>query len=239
MKYNPDCTKVVIFCYPIWGGGKFLINCLGLSNDCYLSDIAAARLQRNNQLSPQDKFLFLLDKINKVGDEWNDINLGSKQLFGNPCKPEQFYPEINEISHNNNKLFFLETHDPGDQLSPTLNQHLQIWPNAKTVYLRNANRFIKWRLGRPDEYNSSDVRHDTDFGKDLDQRLLDMNNLYVWDTECYFAEHRFIEELKKMYEYFGLLDFNERMVRILYIRYIKKLGELRIKNLAKHNQNCC
>ena len=38
MQYNFNTNKLIIVAYPMGAGGKFLINCLGISEDACLQD---------------------------------------------------------------------------------------------------------------------------------------------------------------------------------------------------------
>ncbi len=65
------------------------------------------RLQRANKLTSEDKLALLVDRLDQVGDKWDDLGFGCQQLFGDLRDPESFKPEIYEIRQENNKFFFL------------------------------------------------------------------------------------------------------------------------------------
>ena len=79
---NFDTRNLIIVCYPGGAGGKFLINSLGLSDDCVFQDADLASRQLQQDFTPADKFSYLTNKINKVTGEWHDLDLGCVQLFG-------------------------------------------------------------------------------------------------------------------------------------------------------------
>jgi hypothetical protein len=130
--------KIIIVRYPGNAGGKFLINCLGLSNQVVLQDNQLAQLQVSELLSPQEKFFILLDKLNQVTDTWNDLNLGCSQLFieNYVGKLTQINPIIKKVMDSN--LFVcMVAHN--DRIFKNI---LNTWPNAKIIYFTNYDLFI-------------------------------------------------------------------------------------------------
>ena len=133
--------NIIVVRYPNNAGGKFLINCLGLSNQVVLQDNKLAELQVNKLLPPAEKFSILLDKLNNVTDTWLDLNLGCSQLFRQAYfapygKMTVLDPVIKLVIEKKLHLC-LVAHD--DQLFQSL---LTTWPNAKIIYLTNYNLFI-------------------------------------------------------------------------------------------------
>lgn len=74
---------VIIVRYPMWGNGKFIINCLGLSNHVVLQDKGLARQQIDGCLTPDQKLEELLGRLQleNKDKEWEDLGLGCIQLF--------------------------------------------------------------------------------------------------------------------------------------------------------------
>lgn len=81
---------VIIVKYPMWKNGKFIINCLGLSDKVVLQDKGLAQQQMDGQLTPAMKLEEILRRLesetkgfrdgNREG--WKDLELGCEQLFG-------------------------------------------------------------------------------------------------------------------------------------------------------------
>mgnify|MGYP000232200931 CR=1 FL=1 len=92
-----DSTSVVIFCYPWNSGGKFLINCAGLSDECYLQDLQLVKKQRANELTPLDKFVLLNRELDLINEEWHD---GAQRdvRYGLKTKPEVLHAESNAVA---------------------------------------------------------------------------------------------------------------------------------------------
>jgi hypothetical protein len=72
--------KAIIFAYPRNAGGKFLINSLGLSPKFALQCSILATAQLSNIITPRQKHQLLIDRLDEVGDTWDDLRLGN--LFG-------------------------------------------------------------------------------------------------------------------------------------------------------------
>ena len=228
-KYNKNCSSIVIVCYPPGAGGKFLINSLGLSQSCYLQDIYLLKQQRKRTLPSEQKLNFILHRLSREQENWNDLGLGCKQLFGNVLDPESFYSEILEVSYED-KLFFVVAHRPGKSYDGVngLIDLLNIWPNAKKIYLKNSNEFVNWRLGFAKGFDRSSYpqifQNFTDYEE---KQILQEENLLIWDVNWYFDQEKFIHELKNLYEQLGIVDFDQELVQTYYCRYIEKIEELR------------
>ena len=82
INFNTD--NLIICCYPSGAGGKFLINCLGLSDDAVFQSHILAEKQLNLNFSQFNKMEYLDTELKKITSNWNDLNLGCEQLFGIP-----------------------------------------------------------------------------------------------------------------------------------------------------------
>lgn len=154
---NFDTDRLIIFYYPSNAGGKFLINSLGLSDSAVFQDKNLAEQQLIGNFSSVDKLNYLLEKINQTNNQWNDLDLGCGQLFGQVGELILFlkdYPLNNEIRKyfdfediietlsKSKKYFFKTAH-----FTETLKKEMMFWPNAKIVEFVNYNPFIeKYRI---------------------------------------------------------------------------------------------
>jgi hypothetical protein len=208
--------NIVIGMYPGYSGGKFLFNCLGLSDQAYLQHIDLVRQQLAGQLTPQDKFNLLINKLNSVGDEWNDLGLGCCQLFGKGSAPQhnpaEFYPEIKLLAAGD-KLFFVVAH--------TL-EHFKIvtalWPSATIVLFDKCNKFLTWRYKGIQKKPS------------FDPAILEYAKQYnpiVWHADTYLDSQDFFTSLEKLYAQLGLGDFNLELIKPFYEKYMLTLGKIK------------
>ena len=210
--------NIVIGVYPPWAAGKFLFNCLGLSDQCYLQDIDLVKLQLNNKLNPTDKFNLLTERLNAVRDTWDDLELGCHQLFGNKFNAAKFYPEINTLAQQD-KLFFAVAHNPD-----ILEKLMKTWPTASIIYFNNNNKFLDWRLG-----NTASQYTDLHFHlhKDKINQFIPTNKFFYWDSDVYLDKIEFMKNIQTLYTDLGLTDFNSDFISKFYDNYIAVITRLR------------
>lgn len=150
--FNTDCVTIV--CYPWGGGGKFLINCLGLSSQACLQHIELVRLQLLGKFNLEDKRVHLGNAINSVRGRWNDLNLGANVLTG--VEEESYISQAPETAQywswhsgidrlsRSGLHFFIDTHTLGH-----LEAMLQVWPRANIILINNVDNFLKLRNFNP------------------------------------------------------------------------------------------
>jgi hypothetical protein len=149
---NTNTDKLVVAFYPRQAGGKFLLNCLGLSDLFVLQHAEFAKKQINKQFTIHEKYTELMFRLNKVNHKWNDLNLGCIELFGDVSFLEyipkefnlqhlQFNHVIRDLSFNN--YYFPVIAHSIFKLECVLNK----WPNAKIIQFVNYDNFIN--LHRP------------------------------------------------------------------------------------------
>ena len=149
--FNSD--RMIIFYYPAYAGGKFLINSLGLSNSVVFQDEWLARDQIEGNFPPDAKIDFLQKRFNEVNRKWNDLGLGCGQLFAlnytdyynftsETASSMLFSPIIKQLIKKN-WYFCTVAHGDTD-----LSNYLRIWKNAKIVVFKNFSNFIKDRISQ-------------------------------------------------------------------------------------------
>jgi len=143
---NNATDRIVIVCYPGGSGGKFLMNCLALSQHAVLQDADLARAQIAGQLDVVGKYELLQKRLRAAEHGWNDLGMGCHQLFNDvnyTNKPIlhtrffHFHPVIHDLSWDNN-YFFLAAHS-----AMQLRGQLKIWYNAKVVCFYNTHEFLQ------------------------------------------------------------------------------------------------
>jgi hypothetical protein len=150
MNINFDTPNIIIACYDIGAGGKMILNSLGLSDEVTLQDLELAEQQLNNNLSQQDKFKILCDRLQNTTKVWNDLDLGCKYLFGinseeyqkNFCfikESFKFSPIISKLSNSNLRFCLVNHH------YPILKNKITVWPNATLIFFDNEKEFVNRR----------------------------------------------------------------------------------------------
>ena len=139
INFNTD--HLVIVYYPRLSGGKFLINCLGLHNNCVFQH------QELVDITYQEKITYLHSKLDQArqNKRWSDLDLGCYQLFDDisfTC----ISLTATQLSNDNNRFFFLVAHD-----IPTLKKYLKFWKNPKIVFFQNYYDFIQQRKSIKDQ----------------------------------------------------------------------------------------
>jgi len=149
---NFDTNNLIVVAYPPMAGGKFLINCLGLSPDAVFQDKIYAQKDLDNKLTCADKMQILRDKFTKTYKHWNDLGMGCWQLFGASTNQYEEYSgdmsiftfnSMPDLLSNSNKLFFIVAHNPTE-----LRAILKIWTNARVIAFTNCLPFINYRGGQ-------------------------------------------------------------------------------------------
>ena len=216
-----DSTSVVIFCYPWNSGGKFLINCLGMSDDAYFQDLQLVKKQRAGQLTPADKFTLLQKELDLIDEEWHDgvyqpgtwadFRMGCRSLFTDQFDPNKFDPLIHTIAEES-KRFFVIAHTV---------DHLEllttIWPSATIVYFQHNNKFLQWRANY------------VDTSIDLENKIAAIKNSHkvlYWDADYYLTK-LVINKIEELYTNLGLVDFNRPYIRNFHGRYMFTLQRLK------------
>ena len=140
LKINFQTSNIIVAHYFRGGGGKFILNCLGLSQNVVLQDEHLAEQQLSGNLSADDKHKLLLTRITDTVNKWEDLGLGCKRLFGVfdfNTDNLQLNPVISTLSDSDFK-FCVVAHDYED-----LYWVLKTWPKATIIQFQNERNFIK------------------------------------------------------------------------------------------------
>jgi hypothetical protein len=182
LKIDPSITQSIIACYPAFAGGKFLINCLGLSDNCVLQDRRLAQKQLDGKFWLDDKICYIRSKMDvaKQNLKRTDLDLGSGQLFGHTHETGNFNITIDRVV-NKNWYFCHGVHGLGQ-----LKQRLKIWPNSKIIIFKNYKKFIEERV-------PGHVINTNKFDEEINLLTSD-NMVYEWDTEWYQDIDAFLEK---------------------------------------------
>jgi len=229
MSINFDTENLIIVHYPQGAGGKFLINCLGLSDDAVLQSNVLAEQQLYQKFTQLDKFKFLKEQLTYVSvrEGWNDLHLGCKQLFGVDTSTyskqssefiknssDLFYNIVNDLS-NGDKKFFIVAHG----LRP-LAGISRVWNCARIINFINYQDFINFRK----DFDLVDA-------SSAENKLF--RSVYttaiLWDTNNYFSVDSTVDEIRKLYVTLDLNDFNEDLIREYHMLWIDKLTEINSK----------
>lgn len=209
-------SNLIVVAFPGYSGGKFLINCLGLSDACHLQHADLLHL------SPEKKFTYLtkrLDKIINKKTAWDDLGLGDWQLFGWPVN----YHALSQFPQD--KFFFATAHE-----SDTLNEIVKCYPTALRIYFVDNQNFMNWRLKVDKKIKLSTWYPESDYP------------VYHWSADWFLDQSLFLENLENLYQSLDLLDFNREFVTAYYEKYFEALtiikdNELQDRPIPKYDFN--
>lgn len=222
-----DSTSLVIVTYPSWSGGKFLINCLGLSDQCYFQSAQLAERQRSNKFNPIDKLNLLLYRISLVTNEWDDLKLGCTSLFGiNKWYPHDYHTLLKKLAVED-KLFFVVAHN-----EKHFKELIKIWTRATIIFFKGSHNFIRWRLGdelfaRPTDFGL--YKTEPDYPHHYKKLINIDTNVIYWDADWYLDKDLFLTHLQDLYKQFNLTDYNQDLIEQYYDNYMSKLNQMKDK----------
>jgi hypothetical protein len=150
-------SNPIIVSFPRGTGGKFLINCIGLSDQAVLSDCGLMIKQLNYQLSSQDKLDILLERISQVGNQWDDLNFSMLKLI-NPyidvsnfnikdiTFKEKVFVDVEsvpclELLKKSKKFFCIESHN----IDETIYLFNLLEGATIILFKENYNKFLNYR----------------------------------------------------------------------------------------------
>ena len=226
--------------YPSYAGGKFIGNCLGMSKDV-MPNLSRYRNNLEHLLYFRDDYDFRLDFVSStIPDNRNKMSLwGSYESFSHD-KNSSFY---SKAKSKNFKFCFTNLgefeikEDSGIVNLKKYNKFRKIAHNLKkSVRLSNQGPWTEQRYNLikgnawPEYEELSDIGFDTNFlqnySEDIKQEILkyypigSYKKVFHFDMSKIFNYNMFINEMKKVYVFLGLVDFPEDYIKVYYKKYI-------------------
>lgn len=237
---NFSSDRMVIVCFAPFAGGKFLINSLGLSTGAVFQDAVLAQQDLAGQLSSADKFTILKTRLQQVPDDhWNDLNFGDRELFG-PDYKNPIVPRLSRgqkyffsVAHNYDVFCKIYQYWPRAKLIIFKNSHefIEHRLQLKRNYHWQLIRAEQWPLTPPnntDEFKQLDPVIQEEINKrfigfaDLIKltperfndsiEKVDAQGIYHWDNRLYFNPLATVDNIKQLYQWLDLPDFNKEFV---------------------------
>ena len=155
MNFNYDTSNLVVFQYPRYAGGKFVINCLGLSDNMVFQKQSLAQAQLDGEFLFEDKKKWILEHIEweDCADGWADLRLGCVELFVDDEYSDgagtimKFVYENKQHDRINNTVKYLSQQEDRHLLFPIVNHEStpHSLPNAKIIQWKNNAEFVRKR----------------------------------------------------------------------------------------------
>ena len=252
---------LVVVNFPKFAGGKFLINCLSLSQHSVPQHAESALQILANPLNLALRQKAIASTLPTKDDmhNWHQYELGCQQLFGSEV--EYWRRGIRLESSSDivapltcSKLSaFLVSHNIDE-----VKKLQKVWPNLIVIRLYNYETFqsissnLKGGADTFAQYNGNECeeKYNELAGPDwppwkmfsscsyntscLHPRyaryVREINEFYPYsslaapcfefDVSTYFDQTRFIDEVKKLYQWLNFTDFDQKLIKELWQSYI-------------------
>lgn len=211
---NRQSNRAVIIAHENWSGGKFIIACLSMSDQCGFQDPKSFLMTKEQKFSHFQNEFDLLNNLWTDGvyqpGTWSDFRMGNGLLMENTT----MFADIT----NGSKYFFINCHT-ADELSTLLG----IWTNSTVILLNNTKNFVYWRKNIQNpifDYDSMMTQLQNLFNKYNNRKL-------NFDGNAFLDKSKFIDQIAQLYQGLRLEDFNQTLITELYQTYIKTLDHLK------------
>ena len=133
---NLETDNLTIIWYHNYSGGKFMANCLSLSDHGLFGHKEITEAQLRGDFSPDDKLKYLLGELSEIekGMTWTDLHITDNFFFGfdkkdyiDPWRGISYHDYVKDVSHGDYK-FFIASH-----FNPEVIEIKKIWKNANII----------------------------------------------------------------------------------------------------------
>jgi len=204
---NFDCDRVIGIYFTPGFGGKFLGNCLALSDDMTFQYNLLVEMQLNGELEIEKKIKILNNQLTF------NVDMGETKLFGSSENIKFPHYNMKNVKYNSNmirltnseKYFFLTIHGNHE-----LTQVLNTWKNCKYIIFNDNLLFSKLRNFRKDKFPFVwEMLKENDWDKDLlmfDGLLANLYDLLELSPDLLnkvknkLKDKKFISKVNKKYE---------------------------------------
>jgi hypothetical protein len=231
MNLNYDTSNLVVFQFPRYAGGKFVQNCLGLSDHMVFQKQSLAQAQIDGNFSFEDKKEYIIEYLDweDCVCGWADLRLGCIELFmGDDARYQKNVGEIMDcvsllkqhdgindtvkyLSHQEDRplLFSIVIHSPN---------HKRLYPNAKIIQWKNNNEFIRKRTKLLSAHHMPPA---WSIWNDTNQSEAD----FVWDTSWNNNLTQTMDGIHSLYNFLNLNDWDKvkEFVEEYYYLWIEKI----------------
>lgn len=227
---NLDTDNLTIIWYHNYSGGKFMANCLSLSDHGLFGHKEMTEAQLRGEFSPDDKLNYLtgeLSKINK-GDFWNDLLITDNKFFGfakkdyiNPWRGITYYKYVKDVSYGDYK-FFIASH-----FNPEVIEIKKIWKNANIILFTHPHDYVEKRASK-DRKISVFYERLADYEENLKEMRSLPNVVYEFDVRKYESETETLDAIKEMYDILGIKGYDREKLATYYNDWYNKINEIAI-----------
>lgn len=227
---NLDTDNLTIIWYHNYSGGKFMANCLSLSDHGLFGHKEMTEAQLRGEFSPDDKLNYLtgeLSKINK-GDFWNDLLITDNKFFGfdkkdyiNPWRGITYHEYVKDVSYGDYK-FFIASH-----FNPEVIEIKKIWKNANIILFTHPHDYVEKRASK-DPNISVFYERLADYEENLKEMRSLPNVVYEFDVRKYESETETLDAIKEIYDILGIKGYDREKLATYYNDWYNKINEIAI-----------
>ena len=148
---NLETDNLTIIWYHNYSGGKFMANCLSLSDHGLFGHKEITEAQLRGEFSPDDKLKYLLGELSEIekGMTWTDLHITDNFFFGfdkkdyiDPWRGISYHDYVKDVSHGDYK-FFIASH-----FNPEVIEIKKIWKNANIILFTHPHDYVEKRASK-------------------------------------------------------------------------------------------
>lgn len=234
MDFNFNTSSIVVFQFPRYAGGKFVVNCLGLSDNMVLQRQSLAQRQVDGTISLEDKKEYIMKHLSweDAADGWADLRLGDVELcVTDESSQSNIDAAMNSLTYGkqhddiNDTVKFLSQQEDRHLLFPMISHsdtfYRERYPNAKVIQFKNNDDFVRTRTSllrdnqKPrDEEQWNNVANEISdefkekFGKNS-SFILQKEADFLWDTNWFNSTEETLDGVHSLYNFLNLTDWDK------------------------------
>lgn len=234
MDFNFNTSSIVVFQFPRYAGGKFVVNCLGLSDNMVLQRQSLAQRQVDGTISLEDKKEYIMKHLSweDAADGWADLRLGDVELcVTNESSQSNIEAAMNSLTYGkqhddiNDTVKFLSQQEDRHLLFPMISHsdtfYRGRYPNAKVIQFKNNDDFVRTRtsllrdnqMPRDEEQWNNVANEISDefkekFGKNA-TFVLQKEADFLWDTNWFNSTEETLDGVHSLYNFLNLTDWDK------------------------------
>lgn len=229
---NLETDNLTIIWYHNYSGGKFMANCLSLSDHGLFGHKEMTEAQLRGELYPDDKLNYLLGQIDEIqkGVFWTDLNISDNKFFGfdkkdyiDPWRGISYWDYVKDVSYGDYK-FFIASH-----FNPEVIEIKKIWKNANIILFTHPHGYVEKRAKNDPQIS---VFYDrlVDYEDNIAEMRALPNVVYEFDVRKYESETETLDAIKEMYDILNIKGYDREKLAIYYNHWYNKIEEIKYES---------
>ncbi len=227
---NLETDNLTIIWYHNYSGGKFMANCLSLSDHGLFGHKEITEAQLRGEFSPDDKLNYLLGELSEIekGMTWTDLHITDNFFFGfdkkdyiDPWRGISYHDYVKDVSHGDYK-FFIASH-----FNPEVIEIKKIWKNANIILFTHPHDYVEKRASKDPNIKVFYERL-CDYEENIEEMRALPNVVYEFDVRKYESETETLDAVKEMYDLLGIRGYDREKLSIYYNDWYNKIEEIKL-----------